>query len=601
MAGVTWTEVPVDKKDEVTWTEIDDSAIENADEKPWYDVSIEGMGRSAIDAIPVVTGIGGGIAGAGAGTLATPGIGTAVGGVGGAGLGYAFGKEMADDLKTKFFGDKPKEGAPIEALKRMGKNVADGAAMEMGGQAIGAVAKGGLTKAQKAARYMAEKGKSVGKSIYKSGLKNMDIVAERYGKEPVSDLLMSKGITGSSKQIQKEMDALGNTLLAERNEILKGATRKGAEVDVKAAVKSAQNYIAELRKINNPESHRVADMLQGRVDDYLGAAAKEGEPLLRSLPYTREADELVPQSELLGYRANSEKALNEVAPGDYIGQKFHERQLYTPVKGVSQKVSEPVLNEAGSGFQTGLKGWTQSAGDDIIGLPRQMASQKVLKPASDTALDFGVLTKNGIVDRVAGPTPIQTTSWKTTSADKVGDAAWQQIAQSAEGKGFDKALSGGLRDATEGAVGKALGDDAGALLKQKNADLGRILTTKERALLDAEQEARKNAVTSVDGMLTTNPAILAAKKLADFSKTTRARTVGGKAIMDASERVAQMLKQSPRFERMSRENPKAFSALVANMGQRMSSGAGEVSKAAQFDPTKPGDDEKSKQSFLEGN
>jgi len=140
-------------------------------------------------------------------------------------------------------------------------------------------------------------------------------------------------------------------------------------------------------------------------------------------------------------------------------------------------------------------------------------------------------------DRIPGPSPIQTTSWKSSNAANVGKKAWEQLSISAEGKAFDKKLSQGLRRATEESVGKALGTEYGAQLSKTNSELGQILSSRERALLDAEQEMRKNAVTSVDGMIAgaLNPVMLAVKKLADISKMTGPRTVTGKALVDLAK------------------------------------------------------------------
>lgn len=102
------------------------------EDKPSF--SMKGLARGAIDSLPIVGGIGGGILGA-------PAAGP-IGSVGGAALGYAGGRELADILKNRLLGDKAASAEPIEQIKRVGGSLADGATMEMGGQAAGALLKG---------------------------------------------------------------------------------------------------------------------------------------------------------------------------------------------------------------------------------------------------------------------------------------------------------------------------------------------------------------------------------------------------------------------------------------------------------------------------
>lgn len=116
----------VDDPHEGDWVDDNHSSKE---EQPWYSVSGEGLARGAIDAIPMVGAIGGGL-------LGTP-VGGPAGAVGGAGLGYAGGKELADILKNRLLGDKAASVNPLEQAKRVGGNLAEGATMEMGGQVAG--------------------------------------------------------------------------------------------------------------------------------------------------------------------------------------------------------------------------------------------------------------------------------------------------------------------------------------------------------------------------------------------------------------------------------------------------------------------------------
>ena len=78
---------------------------------------------------------GGGLVGAGAGTLVLPGVGTATGAVGGAGLGYGMAKEALNLADIYIGGKAPRQGAaqvtePIQ-------NVLEGATYEAGGRVVG--------------------------------------------------------------------------------------------------------------------------------------------------------------------------------------------------------------------------------------------------------------------------------------------------------------------------------------------------------------------------------------------------------------------------------------------------------------------------------
>ena len=79
--------------------------------------------------------IGGGLIGAGAGTLVAPGVGTATGAVGGAGLGYGIAKEGLELADVAMGMKAPRQGAAqvVEPVR----NVLEGATFEAGGRVVG--------------------------------------------------------------------------------------------------------------------------------------------------------------------------------------------------------------------------------------------------------------------------------------------------------------------------------------------------------------------------------------------------------------------------------------------------------------------------------
>ena len=79
--------------------------------------------------------IGGGLIGAGAGTLVAPGVGTATGAVGGAGLGYGIAKEGLELADVAMGMKAPRQGAAQVAEPV--RNVLEGATFEAGGRVAG--------------------------------------------------------------------------------------------------------------------------------------------------------------------------------------------------------------------------------------------------------------------------------------------------------------------------------------------------------------------------------------------------------------------------------------------------------------------------------
>ena len=78
---------------------------------------------------------GGGLLGAGAGTLVLPGVGTATGAVGGAGLGYGMAKEALNLADIYIGGKAPRQGAA--QVTEPVRNVLEGATFEAGGRLLG--------------------------------------------------------------------------------------------------------------------------------------------------------------------------------------------------------------------------------------------------------------------------------------------------------------------------------------------------------------------------------------------------------------------------------------------------------------------------------
>lgn len=375
-----------------------------------------------------------------------------------------------------------------------------------------------------------------GKKLYKAGLKNLDMANARAGAAPVSDLLLKNRVTGDSATIFQKMDDLGQNLLDQRNAILKKATRSGAEVDMGRAVKEAQDYVDNMKKIDNPELRKASDMLQKRINDYTSTAAKEPQQVVRQLPYTepRASVEFAGQNpEVPAYDAAS-VSTGRLEQNQVINRLDAKGKPIVNTKPLKKMPGEPIVEQATPGeakfpeWTTDAQGkWAQATPSDrVLSLPQQgnYEIKTEMLPKTASVLD--------ITERIPGPTPIQTTGWKTSAANRVGDQGYDILANSSEGRAFDKALASGHRVATEESVGRALGPEAAQELSQKNAELGSILSSDDKAYIELEKEARRMGFSSVDGMLLTHPHILATKKFADITKGTAFRTTAGLGLVD---------------------------------------------------------------------
>lgn len=256
---------------------------------------------------------------------------------------------------------------------------------------------------------------SGGKAIYKSGLKRIDQEALKYGKEPVSDVLMKYGISGSADAIQKQMDNLAGALSNKQKGLLELADSAGVSVPMADAMKPAEEYISSIKATRDPVLQDAVSKLEDAVGSYKNL---------------------------------------DVMPAHLQG-------------------------------------------------PPQL---------------IGVQQAN---------------NFKSSIYDSLPKGAW---AESASGMSpalitGKKQQARGLKEAVEQAVDSiGKGDD----LRQINDELGRILTTQDKAASEAAKEANKNAFTSVDAMIagSNNPTMLAVKKAADLAKMTGPRTNVGKFLYE---------------------------------------------------------------------
>lgn len=180
-----------------------------------------------------------------AGALLGGGSAGPIGAVAGAGLGYGAGKQAARALDIYGGGKKP--GPPGEALAGAGKDVATGAAIEMGGQIAGVLAK-------PVGEWIASKGSR----LYESALKIPPSVPAE-----IRNKAVQIGIEGKYLPKQASLDRLGTEMkeLGGKVDIaITRAAKTGAEVDTKAVL----DRVDELGKFyeNLPDPRPYMQQLQ---------------------------------------------------------------------------------------------------------------------------------------------------------------------------------------------------------------------------------------------------------------------------------------------------------------------------------------------------
>ena len=371
-----------------------------------------------------------------------------------------------------------------------------------------------------------------GKALYKSGLKELDIEASFYDKEPVSDLLMREGVTGSAEQIQKRMDDLAAGYLKERDSILKEATKLGAEVDMGEAMAPLLGKIQQMKNSGDPNLVKVASVMEKDAQKYLAKGAREGEDIIRELPVSAEYK--APYRAVTSDASRLGLPIGKVQPPDTVAKTKYQRS-----KPALEKVRGPYSDE-----------FKQMINDPNINVEMgQMMPAEYISRAPVKVMDKGVMIDGPmgkeLVERVAGPTPMQASGWKSSAYSQVGGPAYELTKRTPAGKDLLKSKAYGLKTATETAVGKVMPNQKQELI-ELNQKLGQILTTDEKAMREAAKEIRKNKLTSVDAILygattaaTGNPAKGAAtlllKKAADAAKGTKFRTTKGKALIDRAK------------------------------------------------------------------
>lgn len=387
MADSDW----VDDPNPVDGDWVDDQP--EAQEKPWYDVSGEGLARGAIDSLPIVGALGGGILGTPAGPA---------GNIGGAGLGYAGGKELAGILKNKFLGDEAESVNPLDQVKRVGGNVAEGAAFEMGGQIIGKGIGKGLEAGGKAVDYV---GKQLGRGAEKLAVNATGATGAQAAKfsDDAGRQLLDRGLVKFGDNAEKiagrtqgAMDAAG----AHIDDALKGLDAKGVTVNVDDIVSELNKKIASLQK--DPSQAGVVRKLQGIVDDIFNAgdstiSVSQGEQIKRG--FNKVAgnwmDPEVGQAGKTAYHAYKEGVETAAESADpALSKLFTEAKetygLLSPIQEAAQRRAS-TLNQSPFGglLDVAAGGGGVVAGGPLAAIP-MVAARRAIAPRLSSSSAVGM-------------------------------------------------------------------------------------------------------------------------------------------------------------------------------------------------------------------
>lgn len=438
-------------------------------------------------------------------------------------------------------------------------------------------------KLAKATTPITQSAKKAGVSLYKSGLSAIDDYVKRYGKDPVSDTLLKHGASGSAQDILKQMDEIGEKLLAERQGILRRATYAGAEVDVPKAMAPAQAYVNRLRYLReDKEMQAIADAIQDRINNYLKEAAQPRQERLVQLPVSSE---YVPSYQKISYAQPQEELINlpRSMRKEYDEVFLPTEELSTTIPVDKSRVIPEEIQQLKQSAKGNLDPLTLGAKEtapiewqkikikpqefENISLPRQ--AQRVFKEkyvpqeplvgyhktraqvipeevVPDQYIQRPPELGHFLTEATPGMDPLKSTAYKTALYQAIPDKSFALATMTEPGKEGQKLLAQGLKEETEASIRniKSAKTEAEKLARAKEAErvaqindeLGRILTSKDKQALEARKEAVKKMITPVDtSMLYVDPMLAVAKKGGDFSKTTWARTKGGKAIKDIGE------------------------------------------------------------------
>ncbi len=252
-------------------------------------------------------------------------------------------------------------------------------------------------KGVKALSPLSEGAESVGKSAYKSGFKKIDEKLLEKGKAPLSDMMLEKGVTGSTKEIGEAAKDVATKATAERAQLYDKADKLGVTVDMGFPLQNAEEHLLKMRK--NPGQREMADKLGEFMDLY----KKEGKAKLSDLSDWKSSlynslpeSAFSPNGKLKGPAKQFEKALasdfkeaiveagNKAEPGMGNAIDKLNEQLGTVIS-----AEKPIAQQVG-------RGNTVNLGTSVDAILAKVAPQALaVKKGADIAKTTYARTKAG--------------------------------------------------------------------------------------------------------------------------------------------------------------------------------------------------------------
>lgn len=176
-----------------------------------------------------------------------------------------------------------------------------------------------------------------GTALYKSGLKKVDQQIAEKGAKPLSDLLMEKGVAGTSKQVRSEAADIAKNVKAERDAIYKTVDDAGATVDPSVALKEAEEEAIRVG-IADPAQLKDMEAILQTIDEKkkmgpvpISQASEWKSNLYNSFPanaYDKTGRLTGPSARIekqvaRGLKTGIEDSANTVAPG--LGEQISKR------------------------------------------------------------------------------------------------------------------------------------------------------------------------------------------------------------------------------------------------------------------------------------
>lgn len=296
----------------------------------------------------------------------------------------------------------------------------------------------------------------VGKSIYASGLKDVTQEGVKKGKTEVADTMLKYNISGSAKQMSKQVEDTAGALLTERDSLLKAADEAGAEVNMSKAMSGMKKEAEKMILSGDPQLQDIAKAFLEKAKEYEMLDAKT-----IKIPTGEQAQ---------------------------IGTKMAETGRLDMSNPYSPK---PELKEV-----------------PVMG---DMMTDQI----------------------IPGVSPSRASGFKTSLYQGLPNSQFDIAAKTKPGGKLQEKMAIGIKNEIEKTADK-IQDGLGDQIRQRNKELGDLLTIRKASMNAAKKEGNKNVVTAIDAALAAAaPQVYASKKAADIAKTAWVRTKAGKNLYKA--------------------------------------------------------------------